>query len=126
MNCPHCGHAWSAHNWHRERSTCQECGCMWRDPSTIPPPPEPRPARDQLIATIENVMWTELERQAEEESFGPYVDRDDPCIDGNPDMTAVAAAVAELFVDSQDDCSHCHGNDAISSWKNCPREGDAE
>ena len=103
---------------------------MWTDPTNVPPPPEPPSARDELIANIENVMWTELERQQEDLAMGPYVDRDMGMVDSSGagfDMTAVAAAVAELFVDSQDDCSHCHSNDAINSWKNCPCEtGEAE
>jgi hypothetical protein len=117
-NCPHCTHPWSAHT-----GRCRECGCMWTDTTNVPPPPEPPSARDELIANIENVMWTELERQAGVSTL--YAERDDMCIDGHPNLTAVAAAVAELFIDSQDDCSHCHSCTAIDGWK-LPIEGDDE
>lgn len=111
--CPHCGHTWSVHN-----KRCDECGCLWTDPAKAPQPPPPPTARDELVANIENVIWAELERQAEV-GMGPYVDRDMDMVDASGaglDMTAVAAAVSALFVDSQDDCSWCHNPCAIDGW----------
>jgi hypothetical protein len=114
MNCPHCGHEWTRHN-----KRCADCGCMW--PAPKPPEPEPSPPtyREQLIAHIENVIWAELETQAEE-GMGPYVDREMDMVDASGagvNMTAVAAAVAAIFVDSIDDCSWCHSPSAIGGWK---------
>lgn len=92
---------------------------MWIEPKPPPKPPQPPSAREQLIANIENTIWTELEHQSED-SFGPYVDRGMDMVDASGaglNMTAVAAAVAELFIDSQDDCSSCHSPCAIDVWK---------
>lgn len=111
--CQHCTHEWARHN-----PRC-DCGCMWTDPAKAPKPPPPPSARDQLIASIEDVIWTELERQAEA-GMGPYIDRDMDMVDTSGaglDMTAVAAVVAELFVDSEDDCSYCHSPSAIDGWR---------
>jgi hypothetical protein len=97
-NCPHCEHDWDEHSWKR----CP-CGCMWKPPAP-PPPPQPT-ARDQLIDNIENTIWTALEHQAENGPFGgPYIDREMDMVDASGaglDMHAVAAAVAELFINSQ-------------------------
>ncbi|QSM03918.1 hypothetical protein PROPHIGD91-2_65 [Mycobacterium phage prophiGD91-2] len=74
---------------------------------------------DDLIANIENVIWSALELQAEQ-GMGPYVDRDMGMIDASGaglDMTAVAAAVAAIFVDKQGDCSWCHNPCAVDGWK---------
>lgn len=114
MNCPHCDHPWDQHN-----KRCAECGCMWSEPKPPAPPPTPPSARDQLIANIENTIWAELERQAQD-SFGPYVDRAMDMVDASGagvDMGAVAEAVAELFIDSEDDCSSCRSHCAIDVWK---------
>lgn len=113
--CPHCKHSWNAHT-----PNCMACGCMWTNPADAPEPPPPPSGREQLIANIEHVIWTELERQSETERFGPYVDREMAMVDASGsglNMTTVAAAVANLFVDSQDDCSWCHSCTAISGWK---------
>lgn len=86
MNCPHCGHGWASHT-----SRCY-CGCYWWP---TPPAPTPPTALELLIARIEDVIWTELERQAEE-GMGPYVDREMDMVDASGaglNMTAVAAAV---------------------------------
>lgn len=91
---------------------------MWSNPANAPKPPPPT-ARYQLIANIENIIWTELECQAEV-GMGPYVDREMDMVDASGtglNMTAVAAAVASLFVDDQDDCSWCHNPCAIDGWK---------
>lgn len=74
---------------------------------------------DELIANIEDVIWTALELQAEQ-GMGPYVDRDMGMVDASGaglDMTAVAAAVAAIFVDKQGDCSWCHNPCAVDGWK---------
>ena len=113
--CPHCSHEWSRHH---ERD-CEDCGCMWTDPAKAPKPPPPPSARDLLVANIENTIWAALEAQAEV-GMGPYVDREMDMVDASGaglDMTAVAAAVAELFVDSEDDCSYCHSPLAIDGWR---------
>jgi hypothetical protein len=121
-DCSHCTHPWDRHT-----GRCMECGCMWTDPAKQPPPPpEPPSARDELIANIENTIWVELERQQEDLAMGPYVDREMGMVDSSGaglDMTAVAATVATLFVDSQDDCTWCHDCTAIDGWK-LPIEGD--
>lgn len=127
--CPHCTHTWAGHTPdydNPQAGRCVECGCRWRNPADIPPPPPPMTAYDKLIANIENVIWNELEAQAEQDGpFAPYVDRDNPCIDGHPDMTAVAAAVARIFIDSQDDCTWCHSCTAIQGWAE-PLNGDVD
>lgn len=120
--CPHCQHSWARHEnkWQRpgDAPRCQDCGCLWTNPADIPPPPPPPSARDELVANIENTIWTELERQLAIERYGPYVvDRSIDLIDGEVNMTAVAEAVAALFVDSRDDCSWCHSCTAIDGWK---------
>lgn len=126
VNCPHCGHPWDRHNNNGVRAgsaaRCQDCGCLWTDPAKAPKPPPPPSAREQLIANIENTIWAELERQSDGD-MGPYVDRDMDMVDSSGaglDMTAVAAAVAALFVDSRDDCSWCHSPCAILGWKQPP------
>ncbi|WP_100479535.1 DUF7374 family protein [Mycobacteroides abscessus] len=74
---------------------------------------------DELIANIEGVIWSALELQAEQ-GMGPYVDRSTDMVDASGaglDMTAVAAAVAAIFVDKQGDCSWCHSPCAVGGWK---------
>lgn len=113
MTCPHCAHPWASH-----ANRCTQCGCMWTNPANAPKPPPPPTAREQLIANIENTIWTELEHQHHAETpFPPYVDQEMDTIDGQVNMTAVAAAVADLFVNSEDDCSWCHNPCAIDGWK---------
>ncbi|AHK12116.1 hypothetical protein PBI_ALSFRO_65 [Mycobacterium phage Alsfro] len=71
-------------------------------------------ARNRLINSIENTIWNALEQQD-----GPYVDREMGMVDASGaglDMTAVAAAVADIFVDSEDDCSWCHSPCAAGGW----------
>lgn len=119
LTCPHCTHPWDAHIDNRGRTACQECGCMWPNPANVPAPPEPPSARDELIANIENTIWNTLAAQ-DHPMGGPFVDREMSMIDSSGsevDMTAVAAAVAALFIDSQDDCSYCHSPCAIAGWK---------
>lgn len=126
-DCPHCAHGWDAHIDNRGRTSCLICGCMWPNPANVSPPPEPPTARDELIAAIENVIWNVLASQ-DSPMGGPFVDREMGTIDSSGsevDMTAVAAAVAELFVDSQDDCSWCHNPCAINGWTT-PTDGDEE
>lgn len=124
--CPHCGHLWDNHDGlltGLER--CDVCGCMWTQPKPPPPPPS---GRDQLIATIADTIWTELERQSAD-GQGPYVDREMDMVDASGaglDMNAVAAAVAAIFVDSEDDCSWCHSCTAIDGWKRPLTEDDPE
>lgn len=91
---------------------------MWPNPADIPELPPPTP-REELIANIEDTIWADLERQSEA-GMGPYVDREMGMVDTSGaglDMTAVAAAVAKIFVDSRDDCSWCHSCTAIDGWK---------
>lgn len=126
--CPHCTHPWVEHSNLISGAMRCHCGCMWPDPSTIPPPPEPPTARDELIATIENTIWNALDHQQESGGpFSPYVDREMGMVDASGaglDMTAVAAAVAALFVDDEDDCTNCHSPCAIHTWKTNPTGGD--
>ncbi|ATN88697.1 hypothetical protein SEA_DEMSCULPINBOYZ_102 [Mycobacterium phage Demsculpinboyz] len=75
---------------------------------------DPQSTRDRLIANIENTIWNALEQQD-----GPWVDREMGMVDASGaglDMTAVAAAVADIFVDSEDDCSWCHSPCAVGGW----------
>lgn len=80
----------------------------------------PLSAREELVANIENIIWAQLEHQAERGRHGPYVDRCSGMVDATGtglDISSVAAAVAELFVGSGDDCSWCHNPCAIYGWK---------
>lgn len=73
----------------------------------------------ELVANIANTIWTALEQQAKE-PMGPYIDRDNGIVDTSGaglNMTAVAEAIASIFVDSQNDCSWCHNPCAIDGWK---------
>lgn len=84
--------------------------------------------RAHLVANIEDIIWTELERQSKM-GMGPYVDRGMGMIDASGaglNMTAVAEAVATLFVDDQDDCSCCHSPSAIGVWGNPMVKGGEE
>jgi hypothetical protein len=90
--CPHCGHGWDSH---ADRSRCH-CGCMW-----LPTPPQPTPPTpaELFLRRVEDVIWTELERQGDE-GMGPYVDREMDMVDASGaglNMTAVAAAVVAFF-----------------------------
>lgn len=101
---------------------------MWPNPADIPPPPEPPSELDKLVAHIEDVIWSALEQQREELAMGPYVDREMGMVDSSGaglDMTAVATAVAAIFIDNQDDCTWCHNPCAISGWAE-PINGAAE
>lgn len=124
--CPHCTHPLERHT-----GRCKDCGCMWLDPATmpLPPPPEPPSQHDELVANIENVIWAALEAQQEELAKGPYVDREMSMVDSSGaglDMTAVAKAVAAVFVDDQDDCTWCHSCTAIQGWAEPINGDDAE
>ena len=123
--CPHCTHAWAKHVRTFEKfemSRCTDCGCLWTNPADIPPPPEPP---NPLIVNIANAIWGELQAQAESDPFGACVDRENSFVDGEIDMTAVAKAVATIFIDDQDDCTSCHSPCAISEWAE-PINGAAE
>jgi hypothetical protein len=118
--CPHCGHGWSYH-----APRCTTCGCQWSEPKPPKPPPS---ARDELVANIENTMFDELDRQHEADEIGGcgYWNREKwQTLDGEPNWTKVAEAVAALFVDSEDDCSSCHSPSAIYVWKQPITEVDA-
>lgn len=113
MACPHCNHFWDVH-----KRCCEVCGCMWKEPRPPDPPPPTPTARGRLVADIEDVIWAELKHQADA-PFGPYIDRSMDMVDASGaglDMTAVAAAVADIFVDSHDDCSWCHNPRAVDGW----------
>jgi hypothetical protein len=72
---------------------------MWSPPEPERPPTPSPSARDLLVAGIENVMWTELERQADE-GMGPYVDREMGMVDASGaglDMSAVAGATVDAL-----------------------------
>jgi len=126
--CPHCTHPWAGHapDYDNPKAArCGECGCRWRNPADIPPPAPPT-ERDDLAETIANVIWGELESQSEADPFsGPCVVRGE-LIDGFVDMTAVAKAVAAIFVDDRDDCTSCHSPCAVSEWKTPLNGDDAE
>ncbi|SHQ63009.1 Uncharacterised protein [Mycobacteroides abscessus subsp. bolletii] len=102
--CPYCEHPWDIHDErYLDSRQCRDCGCLWRNPADIPPPPPPPTEQDELVANIEDVIWTALELQAEQ-GIGPYIDRDMDMVDASGaglDMTAVAAAVAAIFVISK-------------------------
>lgn len=121
--CPHCTHPWAGHTpdyGNPQAGRCVECGCRWRNPADIPPPPEPP---NPLIVNIANTIWGELQAQAESDPYGVCVDRENSFVDGEIDMTAVAKAVAAVFVDDQDDCTWCHSCTAIQGWAE-PINGD--
>lgn len=89
--CPHCEHPWNCHRGILPAPIRCHCGCMWEEPKPSPPPPT---KRDQAINRLEDMLWTAFEAVAEEERFGPYVDREMDMIDasgGGVDMAAVAA-----------------------------------
>ena len=53
-----------------------------------------------VVDCIAAAIWDELEKQRKE-SFGPYVDRSMGDIDGEVNMLAVAAAVADALEDAR-------------------------
>lgn len=83
--------------------TCDRCqedrNGFWDSPPTC--------NRCLILAVIHGAIWTELERQAETERFGPYVDREVGRIDGPVDMGEVADAVLKVFDNAVED-----GNDS--------------
>ncbi|WP_078278520.1 hypothetical protein [Mycobacteroides franklinii] len=82
---------------------------------------------DELVANIEDVIWTALEHQAES-GMVLYANREMGLLDATGagvDMTAVAAAVSAIFVDKQGDCSWCHNPCAVDGWKLPPEPADS-
>jgi hypothetical protein len=84
--------------------TCNRCqqprNGFWDSPPTC--------NRCLIQAVIEDAIWTELERQAETERFGAWVDREQGTVDGSGiDMGKVADAVLNVF-----DNAHENGHDS--------------
>ena len=75
---------------------CDRCGVevsdFWDSPPTC--------NRCHVLAAIQNAIWTELERQADDPYNGPWVDRDKGVIDGRVDMGQVADAVLKVWDDA--------------------------